>query len=737
MHLSLFTQTSGNSSISTWERPLRRSTRLGPHLGLGVLLGALACSSNEAPAPTPGPAGSTGPVTSAVTPSSAPGPTGPITPGPTDTTGVSPSSGVSPTDTAVPGPTGPVEVPAGAWDEGLTVGPNGPIPVIVVDQFGYRPNDPKFAVLRDPREGFDSAVEFTPGATISLVDATTRAVVKSGAPVAWKDGAVEARSGDATWTFDFSDVTAPGTYFVLDAQSGRRSPDFEINEAIYARVLKHALRTFYYQRAGFEKTAEFAGADWADGASHVGAQQDGEARSWLEQSNADTARDLRGGWYDAGDYNKYTSWHARYVINLLRTFAFYPEAFDDDLGIPESGNGTPDILDEVRFGLDWLTRVQNEDGSLLCIQGLATGSPPSSASEPSYYGPPTTAATLAGAAAFAYSARILSARTEDWAAALVSDLEARAARAWTWADANPDVTYYNNDESQQEGSQGLAAGQQEVDDEGRLAFKVEAAAYLFERTGDTAYRDFFDANYADVTPTYLSHWQVDRHEAALDYAALPDATPAVAEAIRTDFLGLFSGNDGLLDAATNHDDPYRSVIDTFTWGSNQSKAAAGRVLLLNAEYALDEATIPASIAAAEDYIHYVHGVNPLGLVYLTNMASEGAEHSAKTLYHTWFSSTSERWSEVTPTTPGPAPGFLVGGPNPMYAVDGCCTDGSECYGSADFDFCSLELTPPLAQPQSKSYLQFNLGWPANSWAVTENSNGYQTQYIRLLAAFVD
>ena len=133
----------------------------------------------------------------------------------------------------------------------------------------------------------------------------------------------------------------------------------------------------------------------------------------------------------------------------------------------------------------------------------------------------------------------------------------------------------------------------------------------------------------------------------------------------------------------------------------------------------------------------MHGVNPLGLVYLSNMQSVGAEHSVKTFYHSWFSYKNTRWSEVTASAPGSAPGFLVGGPNPSYALDGCCSDGSKCSGSADFKFCSMELTPPIGQPPAKSYRQFNLGWPADSWAVTENSNGYQVQYIRVLAAYIE
>ena len=90
---------------------------------------------------------------------------------------------------------------------------------------------------------------------------------------------------------------------------------------------------------------------------------------------------------------------------------------------------------------------------------------------------------------------------------------------------------------------------------------------------------------------------------------------------------------------------------------------------------------------------------------------------------------------MTATTPGPAPGFLVGGPNPQYSVDDCCTADPACYGAAEAAYCSLDWDPPQNQPDSKSYLEFNYGWPANSWAVTENSNGYQSWYIQLLARY--
>jgi hypothetical protein len=117
------------------------------------------------------------------------------------------------------------------------------------------------------------------------------------------------------------------------------------------------------------------------------------------------------------------------------------------------------------------------------------------------------------------------------------------------------------------------------------------------------------------------------------------------------------------------------------------------------------------------------------------MRHAGAEHSAKTLWHFWFPDGSPKWDEVTATTPGPAPGYLVGGPNPHYSIDGCCTDGSKCYGASQFSLCAQNWKPPLEQPAMKSYLQFNTGWPINSWPVTENSNGYLAQYILMLARY--
>jgi hypothetical protein len=118
------------------------------------------------------------------------------------------------------------------------------------------------------------------------------------------------------------------------------------------------------------------------------------------------------------------------------------------------------------------------------------------------------------------------------------------------------------------------------------------------------------------------------------------------------------------------------------------------------------------------------------------MGELGAEVSANEFYHSWFADQSPLWDRVGTSTYGPPPGFLPGGPNPSYGVDGCCP--SSCGSPENNAVCTSEpVSPPMGQPDQKSYKDFNTSWPLNSWEVTENSNGYQVAYIRLLSKLVN
>ena len=609
-------------------------------------------------------------------------------------------------------------------------------PFIVVDQFGYLPDGEKIAVLRDPQMGADADQSFEPGASYALVEAATGARVFTAAPAPWNGGAVDPSSGDKAAWFDFSSVTTPGSYYVLDVERSVRSYAFEISDGVYADVLKQALRMFFYQRAGQAKDAAHAGMGWADGASHVGPLQDHAARVYDDKNNAATERDVWGGWYDAGDYNKYTSWTAGYVENLLRSYVENPEAFGDDNGIPESGNGVPDVLDEAKWGLDYLTRLQEDDGSLLSIVGEAGGSPPSAAKDPSLYGSPNTSGTLATAAAFAYGARVLAEQSSNELKDYASDLRMRAEQAYAWADANPSVVFKNNDAAS--GSSGLGAGQQETDDAGRLAYKLDAAVQLFRLTGEASYRSFVDDNYEQAHliayGNYVSEWDVALQDALLEYVDDPAATPAVAAAIRDAYRQGVTGG-GNLGAVLGNQDPYLAYLKDYTWGSNQTKAAKGNCFTAATVHAVASDQDDDFLRAAERYLHYLHGVNPLSLVYLSNMNEHGAENSVNEFYHTWFTDKSPTWDRVGVSTYGPPPGYLVGGPNPSYDWDACCPSG--CGGAENNAICTSEsISPPKGQPPQKSYKDFNTNWPLDSWAISEPSDGYQIGYIRLLSKFV-
>ncbi|MGC4065518.1 MAG: glycoside hydrolase family 9 protein [Polyangiaceae bacterium] len=609
--------------------------------------------------------------------------------------------------------------------------------IIVVDQFGYRPNSEKIAVVRDPQTGFDASLAFTPGANYALVDVASGATVFSGKASPWNGGTTHAQSGDKAYWFDFSTVTQEGTYYVLDVDKNVRSPEFRIANDVYVNVLRHAVRTFFYQRAGQAKQPPYADAAWADAASHVGSLQDHQARRYDAKSDASTERDVWGGWYDAGDYNKYTSWTANYVVEMLQAYEENPAAFGDDFGLPESSNGIPDILDEARFGLEYLERLQNSNGSVLSIVGESHASPPSSAKGQSLYGTPNTSGTLAAAAAFASGARHFAKFTTGDMQTFATALGERAKLAFAWAEANPSVVFRNNDAAA--GTNGLGSGQQEVDDAGRTMYRLKAAVQLFATTGETSYRNIVDLLYAQTTfvkSTFVYPFEVDRQDALLYYADLPGATAAVKNEIRTKYrTSVLNGNDNAPAHSTSRD-PYLAYMKDYVWGSNATKSNQGNLFWAMVTHAIEPTEDATMKRDAERYVHYLHGTNPLGLVFLSNMGQAGAEHSVSAFYHTWFAEGSTQWSRVGVSTYGPPPGFLTGGPNPSYSLDGCCP--SNCGSAANNAKCdATAVTPPLGQPAMKSYRDFNANWPQNSWSVTENSCGYQIAYIRLLSKFVD
>lgn len=240
--------------------------------------------------------------------------------------------------------------------------PIRPFSYIMVDQFGYRPQDSKVAVIVDPQVGFNANQGLTPSHTLFVKNTKTNHIVFSGVPFPWHNGETHQQSGDKAWWFDFSGVTTPGSYVIVDPQKKAQSPPFKIQDNVYRNTLKVATKMFFYQRSGFAKKRPYANACWTDKASFIGARQDREARLVTDKSNPATARDVSGGWMDAGDTNKYVTFAESVVHQLLTAYQDNPSIWTDDFNIPESRNGLPDLLDEIMFELEWLKKMQDKDG---------------------------------------------------------------------------------------------------------------------------------------------------------------------------------------------------------------------------------------------------------------------------------------------------------------------------------------------------------------------------------------
>ncbi|MBK8807860.1 MAG: glycoside hydrolase family 9 protein [Bacteroidales bacterium] len=604
---------------------------------------------------------------------------------------------------------------------------------ICIDQFGYRPQSEKVAIIRDPQLGYDASESFTPGATYALVNTANKQQVFTSSLQIWNGGALDSTSGDKAWWFDFSTYTTAGEYYVLDVQKNVKSYTFKIQNDVYKDVLIQAFKTFFYQRSGFAKQTPYAGVGWVDGASHLGNLQDSQCRQWGKANDATTQRDVRGGWYDAGDLNKYTSWTAGYIMAMITMYEENTTPWTDDFQIPESGNGIPDILDEAKWGLDHLLRLQFSNGSCISVIGCSSASPPSAATGQSFWGGPSTSATLSCAAAYAYGAKIFKAIGNT---AYANTLQTAAVNAWNWANANPSVLFYNNDKNY--GTSGLAAGQQETDDYGRFCKKMNAAAHLYEITGNNTYKTYFESNYLDVNMMqwwYAFPYQAENQDILLYYTSIPN----ISATVKSDIIERYSSamaRDNQFGIIDTKKDPYKAHIESFTWGSSNVHTLQGSMFYSALLYNTNPSRNSDIPNNSEGYIHYLHGTNPLNKCYLSNMAAYGAENSVSEFYHTWFTENSPKWDNTITSTYGPAPGFLVGGPNPSFDWDGCCNTNT-CGSAANYAKCfETSIEPPKNQPAQKSYKDFNNNWPLGSWSVTENSCGYQVGYLRLLSKFV-
>ncbi|MCM1268447.1 MAG: glycoside hydrolase family 9 protein [Bacteroidales bacterium] len=210
------------------------------------------------------------------------------------------------------------------------------LPSILVDQVGYACRSSKMAMIigEEPPEEF------------VMLDAKSSREVYT--------GQIEQKGYDETLNAyisyaDFTDYNTPGSYYIQASSIGR-SYVFAIAEEPYAELFQKVFGQYYCNRCGLTLSSELAG-EAAHNACH--------SREAQMKEEAMIRQDVSGGWHVDEIGSRDVAKGCQTVNTLLLAYELYPDAFGDDLGIPESGNGVPDLLDEVKYEIDWLFKMQD------------------------------------------------------------------------------------------------------------------------------------------------------------------------------------------------------------------------------------------------------------------------------------------------------------------------------------------------------------------------------------------
>lgn len=208
---------------------------------------------------------------------------------------------------------------------------------IRINQLGYLPGGIKVAVW--------GSKEAPVPATFQLIDSATAKVVFTG-----KSGKDFGKYGpfNQTARLDFSAFKQPGVYYL---QTGEwKSPVFRIAADVYTGAADFTLRYMRQQRSYFNPFLKDS-CHTHDGYTMYGPMPDS------------THIDVAGGWHDATDYLQYSTTSANATYHLLAAYRDFPRVFTDHYaanGLAGS-NQVPDVLDEARWGLDWLLKMHPKD----------------------------------------------------------------------------------------------------------------------------------------------------------------------------------------------------------------------------------------------------------------------------------------------------------------------------------------------------------------------------------------
>jgi endoglucanase len=443
---------------------------------------------------------------------------------------------------------------------------------------------------------------------------------------------------------DFTALQKPGNY-IIQVANGPTSHPFTISETALAATAVSSLKGFYYQRVSQPLERAYAGT-WARAAGHP------DTAVYIHPSAADQFRvagtviSSPGGWYDAGDYNKYIVNSGITMGTLLSAYEDFTVYFDTlRTHIPESGNKLPDLMDEILVNLRWMLTMQDpQDGGVYhkltnaAFDGMVM---PGVTTLPRYAVQKSTAATLDFAAVMAQSARILKKFNTVLPRLSDSCLQA-ATKAWQWAEQHPNILY-NQDAMNKSFDPDVSTG---AYGDGRVADeKLWAAAELWIITGQQTFATTIQQS---QLRTGLMSWNNVGTMGLLSISRHAKKLPA-----GVDLKGIHTYLLAFADSLVNNigTNAFGVVMGgspkDFEWGSNAVAANQGMICIHAYLLTKNKKYLNAALTNAD----HILGRNATGYCFVTGAGTK----STMRPHHR---------PSVADGIDAPVPGLLAGGPNP-------------------------------------------------------------------------
>lgn len=502
---------------------------------------------------------------------------------------------------------------------------------IKVNQVGYYPNQEKIAVVED-----SAAVS-----KYVLVDATTGEEVWRGAAVRSE---VSPLSNKKRSVVDFSEITTPGKYIL---KSGNYQREVTIAPNALREVGQAGMKAFYLQRTGVEIEEQYAG-EYKRPAAHFDTEVLVHPSAATKTRPEGTIISSPGGWYDAGDFNKYIV-NSSYTISLMLTaYELNAKAYQGyKNNIPESGNNIPDLLDEMMFNLKWMLTMQDEDGGVyhkLTTPNFEGFIMPTECKQPRYVVKKTTAATLDFAATMAQAARVYKDFPEY--EEFCEKATQQAINAFKWAQKNPKITYRQG-EINAEYDPDINTGA--YDDEWLDDEFFWAASELYFTTGKKTYlygvskfrpKDYMLPTWGNVTGLAQMEWMVQ------SFFGHSQDTEIRADKFQASLINYC---DSLINAVPTScfQSSWGNSASDFCWGCMAEHCCNQGISLLYAYHLTNDTKY---LTAALQNADAMLGRNALGYCYVTGFGNKSPMHPHQRL-------------SAADGIEAPLPGFLVGGPN--------------------------------------------------------------------------